>query len=71
MTHTGQKLRLVLARQLQLMSLLLYFAEQPRVVYRQSGLGRESLQQVNHFRLEFPSLPPPNRQTSHDLLFAE
>ncbi len=71
MAHARQELRLVLARQLQLLPFLLDLAEQPRVVDRQSGLRRESLQQIHHFGLEFPGLAPPNRQASHDLLLAE
>jgi hypothetical protein len=71
MAHTGQELGLVLTRQFQLTPFLLNLAEKPRIVDRQRGLSRKSLQEVHHLRFEFPALSPPNRQGSHDLLFAE
>ncbi len=45
--HTGDKLRLVLARQCQLAALFLHFREQIGVLDGQHGLRREGLQQVD------------------------
>ena len=45
--HVGEKLRLVLARRLQLLALLLDLLEQPRVLDGEHRLGSERLQQRN------------------------
>ncbi len=45
--HAGEKLRLVLARRLQLTCLLLDLAEQPRVLDRDNRLGREGLEELD------------------------
>ena len=69
--HVGEKFRLVPVRRFDLAILITDLAEQPRIVNRQCRLGREGLQQVNHFWFELAHLAPPHRQTSHDLLLAQ
>ena len=47
MAHVGQELGLVLARDFELMALIMHFVEQPRVLDREHGLSGEGLQQVD------------------------
>src|SRR5262249_20444621 len=56
---------------LDLAALILDFPEQPRVLDRQSRLGREGLKQVHDFRRKVASLLPPHRQRTHNLVLAE
>ena len=55
----------------QLLALRFDLAKQPRVVDRQRRLRREGLQQIHHLRFELSGLPPPHRQTAHNLLLAQ
>ena len=54
MRHVGEKLRLVPIGCLDLTALLLDLTEEPRVLDRQSGLGRKGLKKLHDFRLKFP-----------------
>jgi len=71
MAHTGQKLRLVLARQLQLMPFFLDLTEEPSVLDRQGSSCSERLKKIHNFGRKVARLFAPDRQRPHDLLFAE
>ena len=57
MAHAGNELRLVLARDLKLTALVLYFREQSRILDRQDRLCGEGLQQQRKLISVSRSLP--------------
>src|SRR3990172_461176 len=71
MGHVGEELRLVAARDFELLALLLDLAEQPRVLDRQGRLGCEGLKQVDDLLGKVAYLLSPDRQSTHDPLLAE
>ena len=61
----------MLARNLELMALLLDLAEQPSVLNGDHRLRREGLQQVNRAFGEFTWFPPPHDERAHDAIGAQ
>src|SRR5262249_41198375 len=68
MGHVGEKLRLVPVGGLDLTTLILDFAEQPRVLDRQCRLRGEGLKEFDDLWRKAADLAPVNRQGPHDFL---
>src|SRR5215468_5427814 len=66
MGHISEKLRLVTVSGLDLAALVFDLPEQTRVLNSQSGLGRESLQEIDDFRRKAARLLAPHGQRPHD-----
>src|SRR5262245_22022927 len=71
MAHTGDVLRLMLARHCKLTALILDRAEQARVLDRQHRLGRERLQEMNGTLRKFARLLAPDHKRAEDLVCAD
>src|SRR4029077_11542245 len=67
----GEKLRLVPIGRLDLPTLVLDLAKEPRVLYRQRGLSRKRLKKVYDFRRKVARLLSPDRQGAHDSFLSE
>ncbi len=70
MGHVGEKLRLVPVGRFDLAALVLDFAEQPGVLNRQDGLGREGFQKLDYFGAKLASGFSPYHQAADDPVFA-
>ena len=64
--HVGEELRLVLARQRELLALLADLGEQPRVLDRQHRLGGERVQQVDRALRKFARRLAAHHQRADD-----
>ena len=66
-THVGEELRLVLARHLELVALLLDLAEQPRILNGQRRLRGEGLEQLDRIGGELARRLAPHDERADDL----
>ena len=59
------------AGRFQLAALDFDLAEQPRILDRQRGLGCESLEELDHLRIECPRALPIHSQPAEDVVLAQ